>query len=119
MKLTLNIKPSTTTKNHKPYPGNLFRNHISHGMTTQGVNWGYYDNEYAYGFVFQKVRRKMKTTKRVKKVWEGKEVWTNKRTYEPAKWVVSYYKIPLAVLKVMNLTITQKNRHFTIIKKSK
>jgi hypothetical protein len=119
MKLTLNIKPNTIIKTYKPHPTIDIVWGLSLGFTTKGVNWGYYDNEYAYGFVFQKVRRKMKTTKRVKKVWEGKEVWTNKRTYEPAKWVVSYYKIPLAVLKVMNLTITQKNRHFTIIKKSK
>lgn len=119
MKLTLKINPTKITKSHKPSIYEIFRNGcvISHGSTSNGVSWGYYDKDFAYGLNFQKVRRKVKSTKRVKKVWDGKEVWTNKRTYESGKWIVSYYKIPLTILKFMNCQLKQKSRFFTITNK--
>ncbi len=116
MKLKINIKPQTTEKRHKPVPNDLFwSKHLSFGSTSNGVSWGYYDSEFAYGFVYHKVRRKVKTSKKVKKMFNGVEVKTTKRTYEPAKWIVQYYKIPLAVLKFMKLELKQGTRSFKLV----
>jgi hypothetical protein len=107
MKLKINIKPQTTEKRHKPRPNDLI----------YGFSWGQHGSEFAYGFVYHKVRRKVKTSKKVKKMFNGVEVKTTKRTYEPAKWVVSYYKIPLAVLKFMNVKLEQGTRSFKLVPK--
>jgi hypothetical protein len=118
MKLKINIKPQTTEKRHKPVPNDLFwSKHLSFGSTSNGVSWGYYDAEFAYAFVWHKVRPKMKSSKKIKKVWNDKEVTTTKRTYEPGKWIVQYYKIPREVLKFMNLELQQGVRSFKLVPK--
>lgn len=114
MKLKINIKPQTWSHTYKKDPQEIIRG-LSFGSTSNGVSWGHYDNEFAYGFVWHKVRRKVKTSKKVKKIFNGVEVKTTKRTYEPAKWVVQYYKIPLAVLKFMNVKLKQGTRSFKLV----
>lgn len=116
MKLKINFKPNTIVKSHKPKVQDLYMKNLSFGSSSN-VCWGYYDNEFAYGFVWHKVRRKVKTSKRVKKIHNGIEVKTTKRTYEPAKWVCQYYKIPLSILKFMKLELKQGSRSFKLIHK--
>ena len=117
MKIKINFPASKSEKRFKPNPNDLFRSYLSCGCTSEGVRYGYYDNEFAYGFVYHKVNRKVKSKKRITKEWNGQTVKTWKYTYEPAKWVVSYYKIPFAILKVAKLELRQRSRHFELVPK--
>jgi len=116
MNLKIKIKPTSSTKPHKPSVHELFRSSI-HCGSSNGVKWGHWDdNGNVIGFHYQKINRKVKTSKRVKKEWNGQIVWTNKRTYEPKKWIASYYKIPMSMLTFMGLSLKQKTNHFELVK---
>jgi hypothetical protein len=117
MNLKIKITPYSMVKSNKPSAHDLFRSSIHFGSSSNGVQWGYWDDYgNVIGFHYQKINRKVKTSKRVKKEWNGQTVWTNKRTYEPKKWVVSYYKIPMTVLIFMGLSLKQKTNHFELVK---
>ena len=81
MKIKINFPANKFEKRSKPNPNELFRNYLSCGSTSKGVQYGYFDKELAYGFVYHKVNRKVKSKKRVIKEWEGKTVKTWKYTY--------------------------------------
>jgi len=118
MNLKIKIVPRQITRNSKSNlnPHTLLGN-IHYGSSSNGVSWGHWDdNGNAIGFHYQKINRKVKTSKRVKKEWNGQTVWTNKRTYEPKKWVASYYKIPMSLLTFMGLSLNQKTNHFELVK---
>lgn len=119
MKIKLNFPASKTEKRQKPNPNDLFRSYLSCGCTSRGVYSGYYDKEFAYGFVYHKINRKVKSKKRITKEWDGKQVKTFKYTYEPAKWVVSYYKIPFTILEFAKLELRQYSRHFELVPKKR
>lgn len=117
MKIKLNFPASKTENRWKPKPNDLFCSYLSYGSTTNGVWLGYYDDEFAYGFVYHKINRKVKSKKRITKEWNDKTVTTWKYTYKPAKWVVSYYKIPFAILQFAKLELRQRSRHFELVPK--
>lgn len=119
MKIKLNIVANKSEKRQKPNPNDLFRSYLSCGCTSQGVSFGYYDKQFAYGFVYHKINRKVKSKKRITKEWNGVAVKTWKYTYEPAKWVVSYYKIPFKILEFAKLELRQRSRHFELLPKKR
>lgn len=114
----------SATKVEKPYKANV------HSLLTIPVTYsysskfgnGYFYNapvhgeEYILAINWQKVNRKVKSSKKVKKIWNGVEVTTTKRTYHPAKWVMYYYKIPVSFLFDAKLKVKQGNRTFKLIK---
>lgn len=114
MKLNIKITPTVSKNTTKKLPTGY-----SIGSSTNGVKWGYFNDRYAIGFVYHKVNPKLKSQKKVKKVWNGKEVTTTVRKYEPGYWVISQYQIPLDLLKLMNLELNQKSRHFILTTKQK
>ena len=117
MNLKIKIKPISYTKTAKPSSAHTILNGIHCGCAS-GIYWGYWDDYgNALGFHYQKINRKVETSKRVKKEWNGQTVWTTKRTYEPKKWIVSYYKIPLSLLTFTNLSLKQKTNHFELVKR--
>ena len=117
MKLKIKIDPRQITRNSKSNLNPRTLLGTSHFGTSSGVKWGYWDdNGNAVGFHYQKINRKVLSSKRVKKQWNGQTVLTTKRTYEPKKWIVSYYKIPMAILAFMGLSLKQKTNHFELVK---
>ena len=117
MNLKIKIKPVAFTRQYKIREQSMFSSSIHMGSSSNGVSWGHWDdNGNAIGFHYQKINRKVKTSKKVKKVWNGVEVTTTRRTYEPKKWIVSYYKIPITVLTFMGLSLKQKTNHFELVK---
>lgn len=117
MNLKIKITPYSMVKSNKPSVHDLFRSSLHYGSSSNGVKWGYWDDYgNALGFHYQKINRKVLTSKKVKKVWNGVEVTTTRRTYEPKKWVVSYYKIPMSLLTFMGLSLKQKTNHFELVK---
>lgn len=117
--MIIKIKPvrSFHKRSTKPESGHHILSGLSYGSGNQ-ISWGYWDTktQNAVAFHYEKVKRKVKTSKRVRKEYNGKTVWTTKRTYESGYWIVSYYVIPIAVLKAANLKLWQKTRHFTLSK---
>ena len=112
MEITFKFRGAKTVKRSKIKPGNLFSN-ISYGYTN-AVSRGYWIKDYVIAMHYEKRRKKLVSTKRIKKEFNGQTVWTNKRQYEPAKWIITYYKIPYEILRLANLKVVQKERHFEI-----
>ena len=84
---------------------------------TNGIGYLDLNDKYFMGLHYEKHNLKVITSKRVKKIHDGRNVMTTKRTYEPAYWKITYYKIPVDVLKLAGLKFEQGNRTFKLVKK--
>lgn len=106
MKLTINIKPSKKEGRSKAgaTPGLLGvggYSYSSYGHNVRG------DDLYVYAMNFEKHRKKSQRFG-----VNGKKLKKAKIT--PAKWVCYYYRIPVSVLKDLNLRVVQGTRTFKI-----
>jgi len=116
MNINIKIKRVTYPKSFKPDPNTMIRN-LRFG-SGEGRQWGYADEAgNVIGFHFEKHNRKVIATKKITKFHNGQNVMTTRYKYEPAKWIVSYYKIPVALLLVAGLRLKQGTRSFELIKK--
>jgi len=105
MKLTVNIKPSTSIKRTKERPrisstmGIAFSKHWTGCMV---------DEHFVYALHHEKHRKKVIS----RKIVNGKTV----SKVEPGYWKTSIYKFPVGLLEILNVKIEQKTRNFKIVK---
>ena len=102
MKLTVNIKPSTSIKRTKERPTRFaiaFSKHWTGCMV---------DEHFVYALHHEKHRKKVIS----RKIVNGKTV----SKVEPGYWKTSIYKFPVGLLEILNVKIEQKTRNFKIVK---
>ena len=106
MKLKIEIKPIVYSHRHKKTPSCFW--------TMGKYGSGYYDSQTQcyIGLVAHKVRRKVVQRK-------DKDNNTRSKVICASHWIMQEYHFPDAVLKLTNLKLVQKNRHFVLEKISK
>ena len=117
MEIRVKLLKSTAVKPTKVSPHHLTSE--PHTFTVCGNGTGYLNRkgDHFIGLHYEKHNRKVISTKKVKKTFEGKEVKTTVRKYAPAYWKVTYYKIPVEVLKAAGVKFKQGPRSFKFVKK--
>lgn len=106
-------------KSYKPNPSNLLTVPVSYSYSSKLGNGYCFEigfEEYVLAINWEKHNRKVKSKKKVKKMWNGVQVTTTVRTYEPAYWVAYYYKIPVSFLVATGLKVEQGNKNFKLVK---
>ena len=115
MNIRIKINKNQVTKPGKVSPTTLIRDVVIYSVGTYGSGYKAWKGETFVACSWNKVNKKVKSSKKVKKIWNGKEVTTTKRTYEPAKWICNYYLIPIELLKIANMNMVQCSRTFKLI----
>lgn len=117
MEIRVKINKSIVQKSHKVSAHHLTAESVTYTITNQGSGYLNRTGEYFMGLHYEKHNRKVISSKKVTKEFDGKMVKTTKRKYAPAYWKVTYYKIPVVVLKLAGLKFVQENRTFKLITK--
>ena len=119
MEIKVKLLKSTVEKSTKIIPHHLTTESITFTVGTYGSGYLNRHRDHFLGLHYEKHNRKVISTKKVKKIFEGKEVKTTVRRYKAAYWKVTYYKIPIEVLKAANIKFIQYSRNFYFGPKTK
>ena len=117
MEIRVKINKSTVQKSHKVSPHSLTSDSMTFTISNHGTGYLNRTGEYFMGLHYEKHNRKVKSSNRVTKIHNGQNVMTPIRKYEAGYWKVTYYKIPVEVLKIAGLKFKQNARNFELIKK--
>ncbi len=106
-------------KSYKANANDLLTVYVSYSYSSKlgnGYRFKSGSEEYVLAINWEKHNRKVKSKKKVKKMWNGVQVTTTVRKYEPAYWVSYYYKIPVSFLVATGLKVEQGNKNFKLVK---
>lgn len=117
MEIRIKILKSTVEKSTKVSPHSLTAESFTYTVCGNGSGYLNRKGDHFMGLHYEKHNRKVISSKKVKKIFNGKEVKTTAYKYAPSYWKITYYKIPTEVLKLSGLKFKQGSRTFQLIKK--
>ena len=94
--------------------------HVFYTVSNYGTGYKYKTGEGDFFIVYNLNKRckKLISQKTVTKIYNGKVVKSNKRTYSPSNWTAYVYYIPQFFLYLNDIEVHQTDRSFHFIKKS-
>lgn len=117
MEIKVKLFKSTVEKSTKVVPHHLTSESITFTIGTYGTGYLNRKGDAFMGLHYEKHNRKVISSKKVTKFHNGQNVMTTKRIYKNAYWKVTYYKIPVEVLKAAGIKFKQGPRSFIFTKK--
>lgn len=121
----LKFSPKTYTSTSPLCITSVIRSHIIRQVSDVAINafvkrpcHGYGDTpSTVYGYHRQKTKRKIIFRDRIKKMWNGQTVWTNKYTYDDPTYTLIVYEFSEEFLRAAGLCVKQQTNNFKLIKK--